>query len=219
VHEEGGKLKQLLKNRGVWILVGVSVVIGILIGMALDDKLWDRKAAWGDLPTWLAVAVGVVGGLIALGQLRSQQEVTRQVADDSHRAQAARVFVWVPRHPGRLVQSFAKNVSDFAVYEAQLWDLKEGVLSELADLGTILPGEGLGGPQHYAAEETLARTVLTFRDANSVLWVRMPNGVLKEQSAATARDSILALASANKQGGGIPGQEDHAAVSPGPSQP
>ena len=33
-----------------------------------------------------------------------------------------------------------------------------------------------------------------FRDANSVRWVRMPDGALKEQSAATARDSILAIA-------------------------
>ncbi len=171
---------------------------GILIGLFIFGKAWRLPSAWGDVSTWLAVTVGAVGGWIALSQLRSQQEVIRQVAADGHRAQAARVFVWVPRNPGRTVHSYGKNASDFAVYEAQLWDLKEGTLSELDDLGTILPGEALPGPQHYGAEETLARTVLTFRDANSVLWVRMPDGVLKEQSAATARDSILAIARVSK---------------------
>ena len=156
-----------------------QVLAGNRLGFGLPDSTFHTRdvhlletlrlpPAWGDVPTWLAVTVGAVGGWIALSQLRSQQKVLRQATADGRRAQAARVFVGALRNPGRIVNSYAKNASDFAVYEAQLWDLSSGTLSELDDLGAILPGEALPGPQRFGCEETLARTVLTFRDANSV---------------------------------------------------
>jgi hypothetical protein len=57
-----------------------------------------------------------------------------------------------------------------------------------------VPLRKTGRPLSGTFRSIEGRTVLTFRDANSVRWVRMPDGALKEQSAATARDSILAIA-------------------------
>jgi hypothetical protein len=44
----------------------------------------------------------------------------------------------------------------------------------------------------FREADALERTILTFRDANTVRWIRMPDGTLKEQERATAHDSILA---------------------------
>jgi hypothetical protein len=186
-------------SRIVWVLVAAAALVGFMLGMAVGGQVWHLPPNWGDVPTWLAVIAAVAGGWIALSQLRSQQEVIQQAAEDARRAQAVRVFAGAPRDTVRLVSSYAKNASDYAVYEVQLWDFDEGELSELADLGTLLPGEALPGPQHYGTDKTLAQTVLTFRDANSVRWVRMPNGVIEQQSEATPRASILAVARAAGQ--------------------
>lgn len=50
---------------------------------------------WGDVPTWLAVAVASVGGWAALRQLRDQQDVIRRQTIQLERQQAAQIgFSW-----------------------------------------------------------------------------------------------------------------------------
>jgi hypothetical protein len=181
-----------LNDPRVIALAAACMIAGFLAATLIFEKPWHLPPNWGDIPTWLAVVIAAVGGWIALSQLRSQQEVLKQDAEDRRRAQAARVFVGAPRDPVRLVGAYAKNASDFPIYEAQLWYLGSGGLSEPDDLGTILPGEAPSGPERYGFDETLVRTILTFRDANSVRWIRIPGGVLEEQSAPTAFDSVLA---------------------------
>jgi hypothetical protein len=173
-------------------MAAVCLIAGFLAATLIFEKPWHLPPNWGDIPTWLAVVIAAVGGWIALSQLRSQQDVLKQDAEDRRRAQAARVFVGAPRDLVRLVGAYAKNASDFPIYEAQLWYLGSAGLSEPDDLGTILPGEAPSGPQRYGFDETLVRTILTFRDANGVRWIRIPDGVLEEQSAGTACESVLA---------------------------
>jgi hypothetical protein len=87
---------------------------------------------------------------------------------------------------------YAKNGSDFPVYDAQLWQADPGSLEDPADIGMIPPG-ALGvdnRPIRY--QDALANTVLTFRDAAGARWIRMPDGTLKEQKHGNARDSIRA---------------------------
>lgn len=132
-------------------------------------------------------------GLPWLWRRGQQEEVLRQDAEDRRRAQAARVFIGAPRDPGRRVYAYVKNASDFPVYEAEFWYLSPSGLSDRHDyLGTTLPGEDPFGKQGFGSEEARSKTILTFRDANNVCWIRMPGGVLEEQSAPTARESVLA---------------------------
>lgn len=80
-----GSEKPLRRNRRVWILIGISVVTGIVIGMVLDDKLWDRQAVWGDVPTWLLAAGAAFTSWYAVRAFSEQhREVTaieQQVKD------------------------------------------------------------------------------------------------------------------------------------------
>ena len=197
MNEGSGKPRPLPKDWRVWGVAIAAAVIGFLIGMVFDEKLWHRHAAWGDVPTWLAVAAATAGGWIALSQLRSQREDLRQDAKDRRRAQAARVFIGAARDPGRIVRPYVRNASDFSIYEATLWYLgRDGLLLPAPNdhyyLGTILPDEDPYGNRDFRSTEARSRTVLTFRDANSVRWIRMPGGVLDEQSAATARENVVA---------------------------
>ena len=120
-------------------------------------------------------------------------EQNKREAAERRRVQAARVFIGAPRDLVRLVHPYAQDASDFPVYDAQFWYSRLGSLSEPDDLGTILPGQRLSGTHPLGSDDALARTILTFRDANGVRWVRMPDGALYEQSAATARESVLAI--------------------------
>ena len=61
--------------------------------------------------------------------------------------------------------------------------------SAASDLGTIKPGEAKGPNLRYADEWALANTILTFRDAAGVHWIRMPDGTLKEDRG-TSRDTL-----------------------------
>jgi hypothetical protein len=111
---------------------------------------------------------------------------------ERHQAQAARVYTVVEDPGVHYARPYAKNGSDFPVYDAQVWQADPGGLSDPADIGMIPPGaRGIDNRQiHYA--EALANTVLTFRDAAGARWMRMPDGTLKEQGYDTTRDSIRA---------------------------
>ena len=186
----------LLKDRRVITSAVVGLVAGFLIAALIFGKPWHLPPNWGDIPTWLAVVVATAGGWIALSQLRGQQVVLRQDAEDRRRAQAARIFVGAKRDPGRRVYPYVVNASDFSIYEAQLWYLStdgQSVIDSNGEyLGTILPGEDPYAKRDFTSKEARSRTILTFRDANSVRWIRMPGGVLDEQSAASPGEEVSA---------------------------
>jgi hypothetical protein len=48
---------------------------GFLIALLIFGSPWHLPPDWGDIPTWIAVAVASIGGGIALSQLRQQQMV------------------------------------------------------------------------------------------------------------------------------------------------
>jgi hypothetical protein len=58
------------------------LLVGFIIGLLIFGTPWHLTPNWGDVPTWLAVAVASVGGWIALSQLRGQQQ---QITDESDR--------------------------------------------------------------------------------------------------------------------------------------
>ena len=121
-----------------------------------------------------------------VGLLVKQNE---REAAERRKGQAARVFT------GRLHSvtggAYAKNNSDLPVYDAQFWYSEAGSLSGPYCLGQIPPGEP-ASTTSLDADDAPAHTILTFRDAADVCWVRMPNGALEEQSRPTARESVLA---------------------------
>jgi hypothetical protein len=55
----------------------------------------------------------------------------------------------------------------------------------------ITPGPVALNGRQMAYDEAVEHAILTFRDAEGVGWIRMPGGVLKEQSCSTARASVL----------------------------
>jgi hypothetical protein len=188
-----------LNDPRVIALAAVCLIAGFLAAMLLFEKPWHLPPNWGDIPTWLAVVIAAVGGGIALFQLRGQQEVLKQDAGDRRRAQAARVFISAPREPDppvdppEKVYPQVRNASDFPIYEAKLWYRLPGGLSKPEYVGTILPGEDpCGKDQDFPPQDARAHTILTFRDANNVCWIRMPGGFLEEQSAPATTESVLA---------------------------
>jgi hypothetical protein len=117
-------------------------------------------------------------------------ENSRQ-ADERRRGQAASVYIGLPIRGVRLVQPSAQNASSLPVFDAQFWYSGPGGLSDPVDLGMILPGPvGING-QQMPYDEASEHVILTFRDAEGIGWIRMPHGVLKEQTQSTARDSVL----------------------------
>lgn len=211
-----------LKDWRVRALAVGCLIVGFLVAALIFGKPWHLPPNWGDIPTWLAVVVATVGGWVALSQLRAQrsqlrgqQDVLRQDAADRRRAQATRVFIGAARDRVRRVRPYVVNASDFSIYEAQLWYLSRDGRSLTNEdgeyLGTILPGEDPYAEQDFTSKEARSRTILTFRDANSVRWIRMPGGVLDEQSAASpgdevrARLPVLLPETAVRRGGGAAG--------------
>lgn len=180
------------------------MVAAFLIAALIFGEPSHLTPNWGDIPTWLAVAVATAGGWIALSQLRSQQSQLRdqqkvllQDMEDRRTAQASRVFIGVPSERERRdsVRPFVKNASDFPIFEAELWYINPDGLSLMDQdddnyLGTMLPADERPGPCDFPSDEGLRRTVLTFRDANSVYWIRVPGGVLDEQSARPRLESV-----------------------------
>lgn len=185
-----------LKDWRVRALAVGCLIVGFLVAALIFGKPRHLAPNWGDIPTWLAVAVATAGGWIALSQLRSQQEVIQQDGQDRRRAQAARVFVGLQNDPDRahLVRPSVKNASDFPIYEAKLWYISPDGLSVIRRddgyRGTIQPGAESRGPEPFPSKEGLRHTILTFRDANNVYWIRMPGGALEEQPARPELESV-----------------------------
>lgn len=194
--------------RGNWLvltLCGGSLFAGFLLGMLIFGSPWHLPPAWGDIPTWISAAatVGLLIGAIvtaryAIKAFRKQaEEVAALVAENNRqaaerrRAQASSVFIGLPIRGIRLVQPSAQNASSFPVHDAQFWYYGPDGLSDPDDLGMIMPGPvGLNGKQ-MRYEEAVERTILTFRDAEGIRWIRRADGTLQEQNRPTARESIL----------------------------
>jgi hypothetical protein len=66
-----------LRDWRVVVLAASCAVVGFLTAALIFGPPWHLPPDWGDIPTWLAVAVATVGGGIALSQLRQQQNVIR----------------------------------------------------------------------------------------------------------------------------------------------
>jgi hypothetical protein len=126
------------------------------------------------------------------------EENERETAE-RRRAQAERIFIGAPRTPGRKVSPYAMNASDLPIFGVQLWYPEPAGLPDPEDLGVILPDQqvGAGAREFDDADDALTRTILTFRDAASRSWVRLPGGDLKKQSRATTRDSVQAAVGRN----------------------
>jgi hypothetical protein len=147
----------------------------------------------------LAVFAFAAAILATLAFRKQSQEVavllkeSKREAADRRRAQAARVFTGeTPLGPRGLVRfARAENASDFPVFDVQSWYSRDGDLTEYRDHGVILPGQysDVWGGRNNA--DAIAHTVLAFRDAAGVRWIRMPDGTLKEQTRDTARESVL----------------------------
>ena len=102
-------------------------------------------------------------------------------------------FVGAPQDLSNEVQIFARNASDFPIYDAQLWYLQDQGLRAPIGLRTIMPNDQKNvGKQ--GVRDAVGRAVLTFRDASGIRWIRMPDGVVAEQTAgADTERSILAI--------------------------
>ena len=196
----------LLRDGRVQGLIGGGAVAGFAAGLLVSGKPWHLPPAWGDIPTWIS-AVATIGLLIgaivtaryAIKAFRKQAAEVAILAEQNDRdiaerrqAQAARVYIFVEDVRPRYAHPYARNGSDFPVYDAQFWQADLGGLSDPDDAGMIPPGGGAvcGTPVSYL--DALANTVLTFRDAAGARWIRMPDGTIKEQERGTARESILA---------------------------
>jgi hypothetical protein len=144
----------------------------------------------------LALAAAIVAGIALYKQSRALAILAEQNNRDiveRHQAQAARVFTVVEdRSPG-YAHPYARNGSDFPVYDAQLWQAGPNGLADADDALMIPPGGRIMCVRDIRYPDALANTVLTFRDAAGARWIRMPDGTLKEQERDTARDSVLAV--------------------------
>lgn len=64
------------------IAAGIGVVIGFLIALLIFGEPWHLQPDWGDLPTWLLFALGLVGGVTGLYQFRA---FVRSAAEETGR--------------------------------------------------------------------------------------------------------------------------------------
>jgi hypothetical protein len=189
-----------------WVGAILGILAGFIIATLIYDKPWHLPPAWGDIPTWIgAIAtVGLLVGAIVTARyaIKAFREQSKEVAilaeqndrdiAERHRDQAARVFTVVEDARPRYAHPYAKNGSDFPVYDAQFWQADPGGLSDPHDAGMIPPDGHAAESRDVSYLDALANTVLTFRDAAGARWIRMPDGTLKEQERDNARDSILA---------------------------
>jgi len=195
-----------LKRRSlVLTLCGGCLFAGFLLGLLIFGQPWHLRPAWGDTPGWITAGatIGLLIGAIvtaryAIKAFDAQAKELAILAEQHDRdkterrtAQASQVFVGADRTAGTLVRPYAKNGSNFPIFDAESWESRTDDLSRAEDLGVILPGEAPFAGRSTNRDVALARTILTFRDANNVRWVRMPNGTYKVQTRDTARDSIL----------------------------
>ena len=118
------------------VLTGISALIGILIGTVLDDKLWDRQAVWGDVPTWLLAGGSTIAVLYAVRAYSEQhREVTaieQQVKDGQELAgQQARLIELqggqLETQRQQLAEQRELNERQSKVLELQAEDLRESI--------------------------------------------------------------------------------------------
>jgi len=193
-----------LKNWRVLTLSGICLFAGFLVGMLIFGSPWHLPPAWGDIPTWISAiaTIGLLTGAIITARyaILAFREQSREVAilgeqndrdiAERRRAQASRVYTGVRDLRPQVSHAYAKNGSDFPVYDAQFWRSDLGGPSGPEDVGMIPPGTTVQSrPLSY--QDALATNVLAFRDAAGVRWIRMPDGILKEQTRDTARESVL----------------------------
>jgi cbb3-type cytochrome oxidase subunit 3 len=123
-------------------------------------------------------------------ELQRQQLAEQQ--EERRRAQALRVFVGAPPGLTNDMAMFARNASEFPVYDAQIWYLQSGGLTGPEKLGIIMPGTHKD-VRKRGRRDAVATAVLAFRDAAGIRWIRMPDGTVSEQSGDRAEASILAM--------------------------
>lgn len=122
-------------------------------------------------------------------------EQNKRDIDERRRAQAVRVFIGAPQGSTNDMEMFAKNASEFPVYDAQIRYLRDGGLTGPESLGSIMPGTQKHVRKH-GRRDAVATAVLTFQDAAGINWIRMPDGSVTEQDGASVHDSILTVARA-----------------------
>jgi len=160
-----------------------------------------------DVPGWITAAgtailaiFAIVTAIYAIRAFRKQSREVAILAEQNDRdiaereqAQAARVYTGVEDTRPLWAHPYAKNGSDFPVYDAQLWQAGPGGLSDPDDSRMIPPGGLARDRRDISYLDALDNTVLTFRDAAGARWIRMPDGTIRKQERDTPRDSILAV--------------------------
>ncbi len=56
-----------------------------------------------------------------------------------------------------------------------------------------MPGDSVSAFKTFSPPDVLTSTVLTFQDASTVRWIRMPDGGLLEADRPTMHESVLAV--------------------------
>jgi hypothetical protein len=123
-------------------------------------------------------------------QVKEHQEVLAREAREGHRAQASRVFITLDSGGVHPASFNVANTSDQPVYDAEIrWRYRTArtPFIQHSRPGTILPGERPVIECQAASEAHRVRpnpdddfTVLIFRDAAGVMWVRALDGDLSE---------------------------------------
>jgi hypothetical protein len=146
----------------------------------------------------LAVLALVAGALAGLALWRQTQEVSllleqnQRDTDERRRSQASRVFIGAPPDEGLLVHPYARNASDFPVYNAQVWYNEPGSITGPDDLGVIMPGETRYAPSSFRHDDALKHAFLLFRDAEGIDWIRTPTGQFRQQRGRAPSDEVNA---------------------------
>jgi hypothetical protein len=131
----------------------------------------------------LALATAVLAGFALRKQAKEVStllEQNRHGTEERHRYQASKVFLGVRPRKRLHVRPYARNASDFPVYDAKTWYLESGNISGPDPLGIIMPGERPFAKRPLPPAEALSSTYLTFRDTEGRYWVRAANGDFRE---------------------------------------
>jgi uncharacterized membrane-anchored protein YhcB (DUF1043 family) len=54
-----------------WLAAVTGLAAGVLVGLVIFREIWHLQPNLGDLPTWLLLVIGLVGGVIGLLQFRT----------------------------------------------------------------------------------------------------------------------------------------------------
>ena len=132
---------------------------------------------------------------LQVDELRKSLTEREREAGLRHRAQAARVFITQDRrrtaqrgHPEpegaeKDVIATVVNSSDQPIYDAELrWHLGPGAHGKTERLGAILPEKRAIRERLFPADADLSNSGadVMFTDANSIRWLRRPDGYLSE---------------------------------------